>query len=117
MAQSVKYLSSAQVVILGSWDQAPESSSLLSGEPVSPSPSAPPPITFSLSQINKIFKKIKYMKKMITMTVSFLLDAHYVPGTITSALHITSFFLQGISRAAFIPSKVSFIFLVVCLLN
>ena len=39
MAQSVKHLLSAQVMILGSWDEL-HSGSLLSGKPPSASPSA-----------------------------------------------------------------------------
>ena len=56
---SVKHLPSAQVMISRSWDWAPESGYPLSGEPVSPSPSALPyPCScslslFFLSQINK----------------------------------------------------------------
>jgi len=41
---------------------SPALGSLLSGEPASPSPSAPPPacaLSWSLKWINKIFKKVK----------------------------------------------------------
>ena len=38
MAQSVKCLPPAQVMILGSWDRAPAAGSLLSRESASPSP-------------------------------------------------------------------------------
>ena len=41
VAQWVKHLPSAQVMIPGSWDRAPRQT-LLSREPASPSPSAPP---------------------------------------------------------------------------
>ena len=53
VAQSVKYLSLAQVTIPGSWDQilhqAPCIRLLISGESASPSPSAPLPHALSLS--------------------------------------------------------------------
>ena len=51
VAQSVKHLPSARVMISGSWDQAPTSGSLLSRESTSPSPSASSPacaLTLSL---------------------------------------------------------------------
>ena len=50
VAQSVKRLPSVEFMILGSWDRAPMSGSLLSGESASPSPSEPPgPHDFSPS--------------------------------------------------------------------
>ena len=72
MAQSVKHLPSAQVMIPGSWDQAwdpawgpalSQLGPLLSGEPASLSPSAPLPApSLSLKQILK--KKIQcFLKK------------------------------------------------------
>ena len=66
MAQLVKHLTSAQVMISGSWDQVPCWGSLLSGESASPSPSVPPArlvLSLSHSQINKIFKQNKTMQK------------------------------------------------------
>ena len=70
VAQLVKHLPSAQVLIPRSWDQAPTSDSLLSWEPASPSPLLmlflALSLFFSLSQINKkIFKKIKLQLKFI----------------------------------------------------
>ena len=63
MAQSVKHLPSAQVMILGSWNRAPHIIySLLSKEPVSPSPTWPSTLscslTHSLTQINQILKNV-----------------------------------------------------------
>ena len=56
VAQLVKCLPSAQMMIPGSWDRAPLGS-LLSGQPASLSPSIPPTCTLwlslSLCQINK----------------------------------------------------------------
>ena len=54
VAQSVKHLPLAQVMISGSWDQSPHQApcSVLSGESASPSPSASPP-ALSLSLTNK----------------------------------------------------------------
>ena len=53
MAQPVKCLPSAQIMISWSWMEAMPGS-LLSGESASPTPSAAPPTwVFSLSQINK----------------------------------------------------------------
>ena len=49
VAQSVKHLPLAQVMISESWDQALRQASLLRGEPASSSPSAPPHHMFSLS--------------------------------------------------------------------
>ena len=49
VAQSVKHLPSVQVMISGSWDQAPWSGSLLSPESVSPSPWLPPACAWTLS--------------------------------------------------------------------
>ena len=60
MAQSVKHLPLAQVMIPGSWDQVPHQASLLSGESASPSPSAPLQCLHSFSQIN--FKNLKKIK-------------------------------------------------------
>ena len=61
VAQSVKHLPSAQVMIPGSWDGGPHSSGLLlSGKPASPSPSLPAcALSFSLSRSLslKSFKK------------------------------------------------------------
>ena len=56
MAQSVKHLPSAQVMISGSWDQVPASGSLLGRESASP---FPPACALSVSQINKFFLKKK----------------------------------------------------------
>ena len=44
VAQSVKHLPLAQVIIPGCWDQDPSLGSLLSGESISSTPSAPPSI-------------------------------------------------------------------------
>ena len=58
MAQSVKCLPSAQVVIPGSWDGAHLRLPQLSGELASPSPSATPPasaLSLSNTYINNLF--------------------------------------------------------------
>ena len=60
MAQSVLRLPLAQVMI-------PMLGSLLSGQPVSPSPSVPTVLCLFLKQINKIFKN-KQTKKTTTET-------------------------------------------------
>jgi len=52
VAQMVKHLPLAQVMIPGSWDGAPAWGSLLGGEPASPS-TVPPACALSLYQINK----------------------------------------------------------------
>ena len=64
MAQSVKYLTSAQVMISQSVSSSPESGSVLTAQSlgpaldsVSPSLSAPPLLMISLSKINKTLKK------------------------------------------------------------
>ena len=61
VAQCVKRLPLAQVIIPGSWDPAPTSGSLLNGDSASPSPCFCALIdTFSLSFSNKQnLKKIK----------------------------------------------------------
>ena len=62
MAQSVKHLPSAQVMISGSRDGVLQWGSLLSGESASPSPPCSCSLAISVSlskQINKIFKKKK----------------------------------------------------------
>ena len=53
VAQLVKHLPLAQVMIPGSWNRAPESVSLLSGESASPHSAPPPAPALSVSQINK----------------------------------------------------------------
>jgi len=58
VAQSVKHLPSAQVMILGSWDPAPSGESLLIGESASSSPSVPLMLTVSN-------KSIKYLNKRV----------------------------------------------------
>ena len=65
MVQSVKHLPSTWVLIPESWDQAPTSGSLCSGEPASPFPSAPHPVvlSLSLSQIDKLKERKKGRKK------------------------------------------------------
>ena len=70
MAQSVKHLPSAQVMIPGSWDQlSPALGSLFIGKSASPSPSASHPQRSSslsryLSQINKLnLKRNRALKK------------------------------------------------------
>ena len=60
VAQSVKQLPLAWVMIPGSRDGAPALGSLLRGESASPSP-VPPPPTYAFVQTNKIFKNNKIM--------------------------------------------------------
>ena len=60
MAQLVKHLPSAQVVIRESLGSSPTSGSLLNEEPASPSPSA---AALSLSQIKPKKKKKSFFKK------------------------------------------------------
>lgn len=79
VAQLVKCLLLAQVMILGSWDPAPTSGSLLNGE--SASPSALPPLLVyvrvyvcvcvcSLFQINKILKKKRGDERKMLSTLA-----------------------------------------------
>ena len=87
MAQSVKHLPLAQVMIPGSWDGAPHAVGcgggggggfLLSREPASPFPlPIPPPtgassLSLSLSQINKIVEQGK--KEKLYFPVNDVLD-------------------------------------------
>ena len=61
MAQPVKHLLLAQVMILGSWDPVPSKASCLAENLLLPLPLLLPLLVLSLSlsnkQINKIFKK------------------------------------------------------------
>ena len=65
----------AQVTIPGSWDpgssaSSPALGSLLSGEPASPSSSAPPPTrTLSLSQVKSLLKKVTPRRKSESPTL------------------------------------------------
>ena len=74
MAQSVKQVPWAQVMVPGCWDQAP-----LSGESASPSPSLSDPQppspahALSLSQIGKILKKNK--KNFMSQRLQFVAKA------------------------------------------
>ena len=66
VAESVKHLPLAQIMIPGSWDGAPCRGSLLSGEPASPS-ATPPACALFLKYINKIFKKSCFFKDSIIL--------------------------------------------------
>ena len=58
LAQSIKHLPLAQVIISRSWGQAPTSSSLLSGKSACASPATPLSVyAISISQINIVFKR------------------------------------------------------------
>ena len=58
VAQLFQHLPSAQIVILGSWDQAPHQVLCSAGYLLLPLPLPLPP-AYALSQINKIFKILK----------------------------------------------------------
>ena len=64
MAQPVRHLPSAQVMILGSWDTAPHQAPCTVGSLLLPLPLPLPPayalsLSLSLSQINKVLKKVQ----------------------------------------------------------
>jgi len=64
VAQSVRHLPSARVVIPGSWDPAPHQAPCSAGSLLLPLLAAPPACTLFLSV--KSIKKKKHLKKIVT---------------------------------------------------